>query len=449
MRCELRRLLVLLVLTVLSSGRTALADTTSLFALDSYLATDSSDHDVAVADVAWSAHLEWRSRRRDATFDFVERESLIGGPGRRELHELVVVDRSFEPWSITLGRFRVPGGFWLIADGGGLSVRRDALELAVYGGARSFTNGRVETLLTRSPHFLPLVGAAITHRGDVQARLAYTYTRDRVVLPGAGTVMPSTQPEQFLDAEVLAQVGERISVTSGATMGTRYLVSYPTTAAQLADDPRLETMWFGSQAAYLVVDVRAAAWRFGGAIAALRTKLGQLTETPAAAAITGSFVEASARATWRRDRSWRVVLRYRARVWADTRSAHRAHAAATWRAGVLDVQLAAGIDVHAGATPGSGYVDRTTVLYRASVGRKTATSEVATGVAASSQIGDELTAGPGDDSGDTRAPYTLEARSYGFVRAFVTNGPWFGGVDVEVDLHGNGIRALLQAGWGR
>ena len=92
--------------------------------------------------------------------------------------------RLFEPWAITLGRFRVPGGFWLIADGGALSVRRGALELAVYGGARSFTNGRVETLLTSSPHYLPLVGAAITRRGDVQATLAYTYTRDRLVLPG-------------------------------------------------------------------------------------------------------------------------------------------------------------------------------------------------------------------------------------------------------------------------
>jgi hypothetical protein len=35
------------------------------------------------------------------------------------------------------------------------------------------------------------------------------------------------------------------------------------------------------------------------------------------------------------------------------------------------------------------------------------------------------------------------------VRAFATAGAWFGGLDGELDLHGDGARALLQLGFSR
>src|SRR5207237_8023812 len=129
-------------------------------------------------------------------------------------------------------------------------------------------------------------------------------------------------------------------------------------------------------------DGRVGEWRLDANLAAMRTKLGQVTDTMALASITGSFVEGMLRATWRRDRTWHVDARYRARVWADHRTAQRAQIAGDWRYGALDVQLSAGLDVHheVGAAP--GLVSSKTLLYRASVGRKTAGSELAAGVAA-------------------------------------------------------------------
>jgi hypothetical protein len=433
------------------------ADVRALVAADSYLATTPGLATDNAADVAWSAHVEWRGDERGATLDWVERESLIGGAARRELHELAYVERSIEHLALTVGRFRVPGGFWLIADGGAVAARWGELELGVFGGSRSFTNGRAETLLTSSPRPIPLAGAALTTRGDVRGALSYTYTADRVVLyRGDGTTASSTQPEQFVDAEVFAPLGDDVLVTGGATAGSRYLVTYPTTAGQIVDDPRLENVWFGSQSVYALADWRLGDWRLDASAAAIRTKLGQTTAAPteapeamALAALSGSYVEGTLRATWRRERQWRVDGRYRARVWGDHRHAHRAQVTAEWRRGALDLQAGAGLDVHRNPDDVPGLVDSRTLLYRASVGRKTAGSELAVGAAAVAAIGDEVSAGPGGDAGDQRAPYTLEARSYAFVRAFATRGAWFGGLDGELSLRGDGARALLQIGCSR
>ncbi len=440
------------VLRALASAAYAdAADVTALVAADTYVAASPGFEDADAADVAWAAHVTWRGQRRGATLDYVQRESLIGGPARRELHELAYTDGTLAPMTFTLGRYRVPGGYWLFADGVQIGFAlTDSVEVAVYGGARSFSNARTEQLLRTDPHVLPLVGAALTRKGDVQARVSYTLTRDRVEIPrGDGMVAESEQPEQFLDAELFALLGDRVQVTAGATMGTRYLVTYPSVAAELTDDPRLDTQYFGAQSVFGLADVRVSPeWRIAGGLTAHRTKLGQLTDTPAAQSITGSFLEASGRATWRRAKTWRLAMRTRARVWADARQAYRVYGQAQFRRGALDLQAAAGADVRVGADEPM-YDNRTTFLGRASVGRKTESLELAGGVAAVSAIGDELAATPGDDTGSTRAPYTLEARSYAFGRGFWTHEAWFAGLDIEVDLYGNGARGLLQVGWAR
>jgi hypothetical protein len=444
MRCELAAIAVVVAISSLAS-----ADIRVLIAADSYVAMTPSIASDSAADVAWSAHVESRTPHRDAVLDVVDRESLIGGTPRRELHELSYVERGIPGLELTVGRFRVPGGFWLIADGAGIALRSKRLVAGIFGGSRSFTNGRSETLLTRSPHPLPLVGASITTRGELQATASYTYTADRVALyRGDGVMASRREPEQFVDAELAAPIGEHGFVTMGATVGSRYLVSYPATGARIADDPTLENVWFGSQAVYALIDGRFGGWRLDASIAALRTKLGQ-TADPALAAISGSFVEGTLRASWRQDRTWRVEGRYRARVWRDGGRAHRAEISAEWRHGALDVQARVGGDRHRTTTAAPGLVDSTTLLYRASVGRKTARSDLAVGVAAVAALGDELSAGPGGDAGDQRAPYTLEARSYGFVRGFATRGAWFAGIDGEANLRGDGVRALLQIGFSR
>lgn len=434
------------------------ADTRALLAADTFISTAPGSLDADAVDVAWSAHLEWRDgTRRAAIVDYVERESLIGGDPRRELHDLAYTDHTLGAWSFTLGRFRVPGGYWLIADGAAIGRRRGNLEVSVFGGNRSFTNARVETLLTLHPRPLPLVGASLVTRGDVQAALAYVYTADRITIyrgdDGGDVIAESRKPEQFVDAELVVAIGAHGFLTGGATAGSRYLVTYPSDAARLTDDPTLQNVWFGSQAAYAMLDERVGAWRFAGTLTAERTQLGQVADPGALAAITGSFVEASARATWRVPRTWRVDTRYRARVWADGGQAHRAQVAAEWRAGDLDVQGSVGLDLHHNLATSPGYTSSQSLLYRASVGRKTAATEVSVGVAAVSALGDETATNvPADNVPDTngeRAPYTFEARSYAFVHAFGTHGPWFGGVDGEADLHGDGVRVLAQIGWAR
>jgi hypothetical protein len=432
-----------------ATARPARADVRVLVAADSYLATTPGLSTDSAADVAWSAHLEARDPARDLVVDWVERESLIGGAPRRELHELAYVERGIAGVELTLGRFRVPGGFWLIADGAGAALRGHHITAGVFGGSRSFTNGRTDTLLTRSPHLLPLVGASVTARGAIQAAASYTYTADRVTLyRGDGAMASSRQPEQFVDAELATALGDHGFVTLGATAGSRYLVSYPTAGALVADDPTLQNVWFGSQAAYALLDARLGAWRLDTTVAALRTKLGQAAD-PALAAIGGSFLEATLRALWHPGRAWRLDGRYRVRLRDDHGRAQRAELAVEWRRGALDVQARAGLDLHHVAMTTPGFVTSKTVLYRASVGRKTTGSDLAVGVAAVAALGDELAAGPGDDAGDQRAPYTLEARSFGFLRAFATAGAWFGGLDAELDLHGDGARALLQLGFSR
>jgi hypothetical protein len=112
-----------LVIAVLAAAAPASADVRGLVAADGYVATTPGIATDDAADVAWSAHLEWRETERAAVLDWVERESLIGGTPRRELHELSYVDRSFDHLAITVGRFRVPGGFWLIADGSAAPAR--------------------------------------------------------------------------------------------------------------------------------------------------------------------------------------------------------------------------------------------------------------------------------------------------------------------------------------
>lgn len=439
MRCELA-----LLATVASA--TARAETFVLVSADSYVAAtrDSTD----AADVAWSAHLELRDKHRATVLDWVERESLIGGTPRRELHELSYVERSIEDVAITAGRFRVPGGFWLIADGLGVAHGWGALEASMFGGLRSFSNGREELVLTANPHVLPLAGAAIALRGDVQAALSYTYTADRVSMyRGDGTIATSEQPEQFIDAELAAAIGEHGFISAGATSGSRYIVTYPTRADVVADDPKLENLWFGSQAAYGMVSWRRGSWGLAATTAALRTKLGQ-AEAMELASISGSFVESTLRATWRRAPAWQVDARYRVRVWADRRHTHRGQLAAQWRHAWLDVQANVGLDVHRTRTVAPGIVDAQRLVYRASVGHKTERSELAVGVAATAALGDEVSVEL-DQSSDDRAPYTLEARNYGFVRLFGTAGAWFGGIDGELDLRGDAIRVLVQIGCSR
>ena len=440
-------LCVCLILTLAPAVR---AEVRALVAADCYLATFPRSGAGRAGAAAVSAHVDWEAAEQRAVLDWVSREDLFGGPPRRELHELNYVERRLPGVELTLGRFRVPGGFWLIADGAGVALRAGALTAGVFGGSRSFTNGRAETLLTSAPAPLPLAGASVTHRGArLQASASYTYTADRVTLyRGDGMIAQRRTPEQFLDAELAAPLGERGFITGGLSLGSRYLVTYPTALDRVTADPVLDSSWFGAQSAYALVDWRVGAWRLQGVASAVRTKLGQAPD-PALRSFSGSYGEATGRARWRPAEPWRLEARYRLRLWADDRRAQRAEVAAAWRRGSLELAGRAGVDLHHASTDAAGLVSSRTLFYRASAARKTARTELAGGVAAVAALGDELAVGPGNDADDQRAPYTLQARSYAFVRLFATWGAWFAGADGEISLRRDGTRALVQVGWSR
>lgn len=427
----------------------ARAELRALVAGDCYLATVPRSDVDHVGTVALSAHVEWTAAERSAALDWVSRESLFGGPPRRELHELRYLEQGLPGLELTLGRFRVPGGFWLIVDGAGVALRRDRLSVGVFGGSRSFTNGRAETLLTSAPAPLPLVGAQVTTRGELAASLAYVLTADRVSLyRGQGMTATARTPEQFLDAELATALGRAGFVTAGASVGTRYLVTYPTSLDALTAAPALDSQWFSAQSGYAMIDYKLGQWRLGGVASAVRTKLAQATD-PQLQSFSGSYVDATARAQWRPSPQWRANARYRLRLWADGRRAQRAEAEASWSRGAWRAQGRLGLDAHDGDREAPGLVSTRTLFYRASAGARTAHVELSAGVAATAALADELTSAPGADERDQRAPYTLEARSYVFAHAFATWGQWFAGVDAEASWRGEGARTLLQLGWSR
>ena len=447
MRRELGCLAVLLC-AITPAG----AETRVLVGGDAFLSTEPGTLYTDAADVAWSTHLEWRApeRRREVVIDLVDRESLIGGLPRRELHLLAYTDRSLAPWSITVGRFRTPAGFWLFADGAALARTWGGYEVSVFGGSRSFTNARGETLLRRHPAPLPLAGAALVHRGTVQAALAYVYTADRItVYRGGDSFATSRQPEQFLDADVAAPIGAHAFVTAGASVGSRYLLGYPSAATQLEQAPSFENVWFGARSAYGLYDLRIDRWRLTAGVGVLQTKIGQQPATgdaPALAAIDGSFGELAASAGWRRADAGRVELRYRARVRDDGSRAQRAMMNGIWHIAWLEVAAHLGIDLHHIGTPAPGRTSSKSVLYGASVGRRTESWDAELGVHAVGAFGDEI-AVTANDPNAQRTPYTLEGRTYAFVQSFARRDRWFVGVAAEINLAGDGVRTVLQVGW--
>ncbi|MEZ4363015.1 MAG: hypothetical protein R3B48_22680 [Kofleriaceae bacterium] len=430
----------------------ARAEVQALIAGDCYLATIPGVAGGRAGAAALSAHLEWSEPEQLGVLDWVNREDLFGGPPRRELHELNYVERRVPGVELTLGRFRVPGGFWLIADGVGVAWRSRSRSwvAGVFGGSRSFTNGRSETMLTSSPTPLPLAGASVTRRGQtLQASASFIATSDLVVLyRGDGMTSTKRTPEQFLDAELAAAVGEHGFVTAGLSLGSRYLVTFSTSRDQVTAPPELQDVSFGAQSAYALGEWRLGAWRLQGTASAVRTKLGP-TADPLLATISGSYGELGGRVRWHPSAPWRLEARYRFRRWADARLAQRAESAATWRRGALELSGRLGVDAHRAATDAPGLRSSTTLFYRASAARKTTRTELATGAAAVASIGDELALSPGEDARDQRAPFTLQARSYAFARAFLNWDAWFGGAEVEVNLRGDGVRALFQVAWSR
>jgi hypothetical protein len=430
----------------------------SVIGMDSFVSSTKNLMSAAVADIAISGVVDAKSadQRVSLQADFVDRESMIGSPARRELHTLFVSWRlsgqpglvpsdAALPAAVTLGRFRVPGGFWLIADGAMLEIGRvDQQSLAVTVGTRAFSNARSELHLRRHPVFVPLLaGSAQLRRQRFGAILSYVYSRDQVELPVTGGSVIVRTPDQYIDGLFNATaMTNRIFIDGGLSIGTRYIIDPET------PDAVRGSLAFGSQTAYGSASLKLENWRFSLALTGSRSKLNRSSEMapPGFAALSGSFVDQSARVGWR-SRKLSVTTRYRTRWRPALNTGHRATVDLKWQEHALEftggvgyAKLPARTDV---ALPGSK-----TVLARLSAGFRTDSMQAAIGAVAQSELGDRTVVDSPEDVDTSLNLFTLQNKNYVFGRLFWQRDRWLLSADIEATPAFDHARAFVQVTWG-
>jgi hypothetical protein len=446
-----------------------------MLAVDSYVSSLGGDLDTAaVADVATTIFYEYGGPRDvyAIRFDLVDRESLIGGLPRRELHELnLTLGRERDPLSVRIGRQRVPGGFWLFADG--IAVRHAISKrttVAVVGGLRSFSNARAELLLRSAPVFAGVAGLAVTVQTDhSQLGASLVSTRDIVTLPrgldpvlGAfeasattpGTPLRSTHvlPELFVDVSAITQPSKRVTAFGGITVGNRYEVELSPRPDLLIDDPTVRSRLLRSLGAFAAVDHRPSRhhrflWSLNTVIAKTTFEVdGDDTERPSA-----SFVEVGGRYRWTASKRlrWTAGNRLRFRdgslVERSTLGVLVGHPERT------SLAIEAGVDLRLGKPTGEGYVARRSWVTNASLQHRSGGLDARVGVSYADVLpGSTIAALREDAPVELRLfPFTLEAQRFTYVRAMYQAERWSIGADIEWALTNDQARALLQIGYAR
>jgi hypothetical protein len=442
---------------------------------DFLLTTGPSVSGVEDAELGLTLHADLRevAHRFDFRLDFMGREGFIGNATYNNLYELYGVARRIGGiLDITVGRFRVPGGFWLIADGAMLSVRYTSwLSQSFYGGLRAFTTGRRNTWMTDdSPKALPLVGTSLlaNHR-LITGSLSFSYAQDDILLPEGLNPLTNQNitehhfaDEFFLAGQVTVYPHATLFVAAGASLGTRYDVQF-----NAANPLSVTTLGVATLGAYNVY--ASAEWRPRKRLGFLYTfnfehvrllqsQLLTLTAqgTPVQAA-DGSFEDHQLRVTYLPWRALRLEATYRLRFRANTDVEHHLLVGARgddlWRGlggfASVGIDVDHGIDLP-GATPAVRKVHER-IIYSAGVsyvrshfdGRVgiTFTDGIGSGLGFSQHAMNESTGAPTE-----LFPYVLETNRVGFVRVFALFWKLFAGADVEENLDLAQLRMLVQVG---
>lgn len=433
---------------------------------DAFLATDPGVTSLAGAELGLTLRAEARrlARRVDLKLDFAGRESFVGQRQFNNLYELKVVVRDLANGRVdlTFGRFRLPGGFWLFADGGMITARYTPwLSQSFYGGLRAFTTGRRNTWMADSPVALPIAGTTLSlDRKRVQAQLSFTYAKDAVDLPLGAGLMPGQlrlerhlTDEYFLDGYVTIYPHDRVFLTGGASLGTRYDVQFDAQNPYGATTLGVSTL--GAVSAYGLVEGRPhKRLRLQYSVNFERVRLFQsalLTQKPDGTpvqAADGSFQDHVLRAIWLAWRALRVEGSYRLRYRDNTDLQHRLQLGARgddlFRG--MGVFLSIGIDVN---TLTGKIANR--VIYSGGLSYVRPWLDVRAGVYFTDGIGSGLafsarqaTYAPGVPA--ELFPYVLESNRVAFVRGFATFWKMYAGLDVEENLDRAQLRVLAQLG---
>ncbi len=439
-----------------------------LAASDFYAATVGGATALAAADVATSLFYEGHGLRIDA----VDRESVIGAPGRHELHELnFVLGDPHDLVAFRVGRQRVAGGFWLLVDG--VAVRRsptEGLTFELVGGVRAFSNGRAELILRPKPNLVPLLAVTASYRSQ-RAQLAASVVGTRDVLTlrrgldplsgafGAngetsGTPITVTRelPELFIDASGAVQASQAITAFGGMSVGNRYEVELSPRPELLEADPALRSRLLRSLSVFAAIDHRMTSrHRVTWSLVTVRAKTTFQVTDDAVRRPSASFVEvgaryrftASARVRWLahlklRERDGGLVVHPTAGLTLGPRS----------RGTTFELEV--GAAVRTGVPQAVGFQPRRTWVVDASLRHRAALGELRLGV----QYSDVLPGATIPDRDDAPValqlyPYTLEAQQFAYARTFVERGHWFAGADLEAALGHAQLRAFVQFGYAR
>ncbi len=439
-----------------------------LAGLDTFLSTGTGFSSLENAELGISARVDVRNIKKfiDLKLDFSGREAFIGNSTMNRLWELKLTLRNLGGrLDLTLGRFRTPGGFWLIADGALLTLKYTPwLSQSAWGGLRSFSTGRRDTWMASSPLALPLAGTSlqVSHQ-KVSAQVSFTWSRDAIDQPIAdadkGTAPRERQiaDEYFLDGFVSVTPHQKVWLSVGASLGTRYDVKLDATNPYGPSSLGVATL--GAVGAYGVIEYRPhKRVRLVYNVQYERVRLIQsllLTLKPDGTPVRtadGSFVDQSLRVSWLAWRALRIEATYRLRLRENTDVEHHVlggvRADDLWKG--LGAFASVGVDVNNlnAGLPNTHVHNR--VIYNAGVSFTKTFLDLRAGILFTDGIGSGLVFS-GSQTGSTPSPselnpYILESSRIAYVRVFAIFWKMYAGVDVEENIDAGQLRALVQVG---
>jgi hypothetical protein len=444
-----------------------------LTGLDTLLTTDF--HGAQDAELGINARVDLRdlAKRWDFKLDFQGREGFSGTGSWNNLYQLSAKAKNLAGMlDVTFGRFRVPTGFWLVADGAMLTVKYSSwLKQAVFGGLRSFSTGRYNTWMDDQPHAIPLVGTSLllNHR-YITGSLGFTWSRDLIRLRGGTYQPPPTdhvdfeihQPDEyFLDANVTLYPHEKVFLSAGASFGTRYDVQFNASNPYGATSLGVATL--GSFDGFGVAEYRP--WKrlrlqYTFNFERVRLFQSQLLATDAngqpLTAADGSFEDHDFRVIGLLWQALRGEINYRLRIRANTDYEHHLTAGLRgdhlWKG--LGLFGSVGVDIDSGLAVAGGAAvkkihDR--IIYSAGLSWVHRVADVRAGVTYTDGLGSGLSFSQHSATGTGAAPtelfpYVLDTNRIAFVRAFAMFWKMYAGVDVEFNLTSAQMRMLAQIG---
>jgi hypothetical protein len=428
-----------------------------------YDTTDCGKTDLTNAELGITARIDLRdvAKRWDFKLDFMGREGFIGNSSWNQLIELSASVRlASDRVKISIGRMKTPGGFWLIVDGLKLDVKYTSwLGQSAWGGIRSYTTGRRDTWMgPEDAVVLPLVGTSlwVAHR-LVDAQLSFSWSRDAIDLRlgrvgGRGALERHVEDEYFLDGYVSLYPVDKLSLSAGFSLGSRYDVQFD--AMNPFGPTTLGIATIGAVGAYGTVEYRPLKpLRLLYTFNYERVRLieSQLLLTTAAGApvqaAAGSFQDHALKISYRIWRALKAEARYRLRYRENTDLEHHVLVGLwgdeLWKG--IGANLSVGVDID---TLAAKEHDR--VIYNAGLSYLRPHLDLALGITFTDGIGSGLPFSHHQNTGGAAPtqlfPYVLEANRIVYLRAFGTFWKMFAGLDLEENLDSAQIRMLLQIG---